>query len=237
MRVALALAVLTVLLAATAAAYSLWSQTLTVKTAVNTGELDVEVTSASLLDTSCSDPSSPDYVIALTNRRPDFYQYSQLQEPDSNVACGSYMLVDSDGDGDYDTIEVVLYNAYPRYYNSLSFAFRNNGNIPLKLWYIEIGREDDRGQYQVIDRIYLEDLGDLTDSDGVLLDLTGDGKPDIAVHLEDSLGDLIMPGQGRTGYTLQMAVLDDAPEASTLVFYVKPVAVQWNGFTESPQPR
>jgi len=232
LRILLAAAVLAVLMAVVGVAYSLWSEQLQISASVATGELDAAITSVSMLD-SCSG-STNDYAITFVDGVPDFSQWSQL---DDDVACGSAALVDSDDDGDYDTVVVELINAYPRYYNMLTIAFVNNGDIPFKLWYIEIGRiavaDDGSEIYVPLARFYEDDLEDLEDRDGYSIDVDGDGKLDIALNLDDGLGDTVAPNEAVTGYSFNMVVLDDAPEASNLKFYIKLVAVQWNAYTPS----
>jgi hypothetical protein len=225
LRIALAVAVIALVVAATGVAYSLWSEQLTVKTSVATGELDIRINSAVMLD-GCSG-TTPDYNIQVDQEgKPDFTRYFQISD---DVACGNAQLIDSDNDGDTDTVIVTLNNVYPRYYNQLSFSMENIGTIPLKLWYIEV--DDSNGQ--PIARFYLNNIDELTGKNGYMIDLNGDSKPDVAISLRDGLGELLDTGGAVTSYTIQFAILDDAPEGSQLAFYVKPVAVQWNGYTES----
>jgi len=224
----LLLAVAAVIAAATTAAYALWKDQLDVKITVNTGELDMKIGGFSILDQSCGG-SQPDYNIQLTDDgEPDLTQYAQLNQPGGNndVACATGQLVDSDRDGDKDTLVVTVHNAYPRYYNEIGFSIVNDGTVPLKLCCIEIGVGDD---CRLASTYY--SLDELRSRSGVGIDIDGDGKPDVAISISDGLGELIEPGESINSYTIQLAVLDNAPQGSSLTFCVKPVAVPWNAYS------
>ena len=89
-------------------AFAHWSEVLWIEGSVATGELDVELLSAS----SDDPPGSND------------------PGKDKDVGCTTTELQDTDGDGDYDTVLVTITNAYPCYEVYVHFTVHNNGTIP-----------------------------------------------------------------------------------------------------------
>ena len=83
-------------------AYAHWSETLYINGSVATGELDMEILSASADDS--------------------------MEEKD--VASTEVELLDTDEDGDMDKIHVTITNAYPCYEVYVHFTVHNNGTIP-----------------------------------------------------------------------------------------------------------
>lgn len=89
-------------------AYAHWSEILYINGSVATGELDMEILSAS----SDDPPGTIDV------------------NKDKDVGCTTVELIDTDGDGDKDKIHVTITNAYPCYEVYVHFTVHNNGTIP-----------------------------------------------------------------------------------------------------------
>ncbi|MGB9827779.1 MAG: hypothetical protein ACPLSM_04605, partial [Thermosphaera sp.] len=113
---------------------AMWTDSLKANSYVSTGELDWEIVPGPTiwLD-ACGLP--PGYGMFKGND----WNASLLPMPgaiqlDKDVGCTSVTLIDSDGDGDYDTMNVTLVNVYPWYYTHIAFKVHNDGTIPLKIW-------------------------------------------------------------------------------------------------------
>ncbi len=133
---------------------------------------------------------------------------------DKDVACTSAVLLDKNGDGYYDTMNVTIHNAYPWYYSHISFIVYNPGTVPLKIWKVVIDGHT----------IYARSEGN-----GVPLDLNGDGKPDVMVWWGDNFGSQL-DHNGKADISLYIVVLETAPQHSTLTFQIEMYGVQWNGY-------
>ncbi|RLG56696.1 MAG: hypothetical protein DRN83_03440 [Hadesarchaea archaeon] len=173
-------ATLIIALGMSGVAFAHWSETLYINGTVYTGELDAEWSVHSIWD---NEPSNKD------------------------VSGMTITPVDSDSDGDYDQLDVVISNAYPSidYYAILDV--HNNGSIPLHT-YITI------------------DPGNLPD--GTTLEFTGIndifGGPPVP-PLEN--GAQIHPG--RWAYArLHVHLPQSAAENTTYTFTITVEAVQWN---------
>jgi len=100
--------------------YALWWDDLFMDVLVTTGELDWEF---------WNDAYQEGYP-----RFPTFTQDDTgLDPPDfiKDVAYTDHEFLDTDGDGDWDTLELYINNAYPFYYNHISTWIHCNGSVPL----------------------------------------------------------------------------------------------------------
>ncbi|ADM27345.1 conserved hypothetical protein [Ignisphaera aggregans DSM 17230] len=201
----------------TVATLAMWSETLRVNVAVGTGEVDWEIVSGptTWLDACGLQPGYGYF-------RGNDWNASYLPEPgadqlDKDVGCTDVTLIDSDGDGDYDTMRVTLYNVYPWYYTHIAFKVHNDGTIPIKIWRI------------IIDNQEFYELNAQPLKEGLYLDLTGDGKSDVLIWWGDNFGVQLHPCQS-ADISLDITVLQDAPQGSTLSFTVSFEAIQWNEY-------
>jgi hypothetical protein len=187
--------------------YAKWSETLTIDGTVNTGEVDWEFSSFSILDSLAPPNEEPDYNTA-DGFVGDFWQV------DKNVGWAEGELVDSDGDGDKDTFALTFYNVYPSYFNEISVYAHNNGTIPI-----------------IIDRVLINGT-ELKKSPTpvVKLDLTNDGKPDVEVWWGNGFGVQLEPSNRSPEMSFWFHVLQDAPEGETLHFNISIEAIQWNEY-------
>jgi hypothetical protein len=192
--------------------YARWSETLDISGTVNTGEVDWEFVSCSVLDRYAPPPYYP-------TPTPDFNAYDGFNPPeyfevDKNVGWGSCSLRDTDSDGDMDTIDVALKNVYPSYFNEVTARARNNGTVPI-----------------IIDRVLINGYEIRKEPTPVVrLDLNGDGKDDVEIWWANGFGTQIHPGNYSPAMTFWFHVLQDAPEGQTLSFSIKIDAVQWNEY-------
>jgi len=196
---------------------AMWSETLRVNVAVATGEVDWEIVSGptTWLD-ACG--LQPGYGYFKGND----WNASHLPEPgavqlDKDIGCTDVTLIDSDGDGDYDTMNVTLHNVYPWYYTHIAFKVHNDGTVPIKIWRVVIGGQE----FYELNKQELQQ--------GLELDLTGDGKPDILIWWGDNFGVQLHPCQS-ADISFDITVLQDAPQGSTLTFTISLEAVQWNEY-------
>jgi len=190
----------------TVAALAMWFETLQVNVAVGTGEVDWEILPPAIWLDKCG---SGDKDWNASVPRP--------QQLNKDVGCTDVELIDSDGDEDYDTMKVTLYNVYPWYYTHIAFKVHNDGTIPIKIWRIII---DGREFYK---------LNEQELQQGVELDLTGDGKSDVLIWWGDNFGVQLHPCQS-ADISFDITVLQDAPQGSTLSFTISFEAIQWNEY-------
>ncbi len=223
----IALAVAAIMIVSIGLAYSMWSQTLKVNGVANTGEVDFAIQNGSLilLDACGLQPGygqSGGY-----DWNASYYPdpgAEQLSPPEGkDVGCTNVTLVDTDGDGDYDALNVTLVNAYPWYYTHIAFKVCNDGTIPVKIWRV-----------QVDDKYYYE-LNEQELNQGVEVDLNNDTSPDLTIWWGDNFGKQLHPGQC-ADISLDLTVLQPAPQGATLNFLVLLQAVQWNEYS-TPTPR
>lgn len=194
--------------------YAHWEASLYINGEVESGELDWEF--------------APGTVIHLDHGLD--YNASNFPEVgahllDKDVGSTTVVLQDTDGDGDYDTLNVTLSNVYPWYYEHIAFKLHNNGEIPLKVWKVII--ETATGNYT-----YYE-LNEQELNEGEYLDLDGDGKYDIVIWWGDNFGEQLHPCES-VDISLDITVLQEAKMGTTYTFRIYIIAIQWNMYTPSP---
>ncbi len=128
MRLVYAVGLLALLFAAIGVAYSLWSQTLTVKTTVNTGEVKVAF-----------DPDS----LSVTDNGAD-PQASGYNNGDNLDVASASLQVSNTVDGNAIELTFTISNAYPGYSVCANFDVMNIGSIPVDLTDIQIGQYDNK---------------------------------------------------------------------------------------------
>ena len=214
-----ALAIVLVLtLGALGIAYGLWAQSLIVNATVSTGELDWGLASFTIQD---DDPPPPVY----PTTKPDmtcsvgfvdvpgwpggFWRYL-----DKNVGWGEGLLVDTDGDGDNDVLQLTLHNVYPSYCNEIALYPVNTGTIPLKIQDVTFNPGNIVLKQNAI----------------VRLDLNGDGQDDVEICYGDNFGAQLHPGGPRPEISFWVHVLQAAPQGQTLTFSISIRGVQWNEY-------
>ncbi|WP_276814175.1 hypothetical protein [Desulfurococcus amylolyticus] len=201
---------------------SMWLDILRANTYVDTGELDWEIV------------QGPTIWLDACGLQPGFGSYkgndwnaTHLPSPgalqlDKDVGCTHVALIDSDGDGDMDTMNVALYNVYPWYYTHIAMKVHNDGSIPLKIWRV------------IIDGQYYYELNEHALQQGVELDLNNDEAPDILIWWGDNFGTQLHPCQS-ADISFDLTVLQSAPQNTVLSFTISLQAVQWNEYSVPAQ--
>ena len=230
------LAVLALLVAA-GSATALWYDTLAVDAVVHTGELDMEFYGQPIYLDACGLPPGPgthggwDWVAYPPGFEEhqtgvDAYYGGHLVEG-KDVGCTNVTLLDTDHDGDDDTMQVTLSNVYPYYYTKIDFEIHNNGDIPAKIWRLVV-RLRNGTEYK-----YYEINANTIENEGAYLDLDGDNKPDIVMWWGDNFGVQLEHCQ-RADISLNIIVLQTAHEGASYTFQLQLDAVQWNEYTPGP---
>ncbi|WP_042667635.1 hypothetical protein [Desulfurococcus amylolyticus] len=201
---------------------SMWLDILRANTYVGTGELDWEIVKGSTiwLDACGLQPGFGSY-------KGNDWNATHLPSPgvlqlDKDVGCTDVALIDSDGDGDMDTMNVRLYNVYPWYYTHIAMKVHNDGSIPLKIWRV------------IIDGRYYYELNEQVLQQGVELDLNNDEAPDILIWWGDNFGAQLHPCQS-ADISFDLTVLQSAPQNTVLSFTISLQAVQWNEYSVPAQ--
>ncbi|RLG80094.1 MAG: hypothetical protein DRO13_04560 [Thermoprotei archaeon] len=199
-------------------AFAMWSDVLRINSDVRTGELDFEIMSGTIIYLDACGLQAGDGVSGGNDWNASNLPLPGAVQLDKDVGCTDIELVDSDGDGDYDAMEVTLRNVYPWYYTHIAFKVHNDGTIPLKIWRM------------IIDNTEYYELNEQELQEGVEIDLTNDGKPDILVWWGDNFGVQLEPCES-ADMSFDITVLQDAPQGATLTFNLSLEAVQWNEYS------
>jgi hypothetical protein len=190
-------------------AYAHWSENLYINGTIDTSELDWELVQG--------------YLIHLDQGKDwnaSWYPTAGFEKLDKDVGSTTVNQVDSDGDGDLDTIVVTLDNVYPWYGEHIAFRVHNNGEIPLIIWKVIF--KDASGT--VLYEMYK------SENYAIPLDLNGDGKSDIAIWWGNNFKAQLHPCDSRD-ISFDITVLQDAPQGQTLEFTIEYVAIQWNEYS------
>ena len=211
------------LLVSMSVAYAMWSETLKINVTAKTGELDWEFVNGSVIYLDACG-LQPGYGYYGGND----WNATNLPAPgatqlDKDVGCTNVTLIDSDGDGDYDTMNITLNNVYPWYYTHIAFKVHNDGTIPLKIWRV------------VIDSQAFYELNEQALQQGLEVDADGDGYNDTLIWWGDNFGKQLEPCQS-ADISLDITVLQKAPENSTYNILITFDAVQWNEYSQGPIP-
>ena len=103
--------------------YALWFEDLYIEGTVYTGELDWAFDCGTV---TSGDPCDPP---TIDKQCDDLF--ANIRTTGKNVGCTEVLCVDTDKDGDADTLQVTVSNAYPGYYVHIGYYVCNNGTIPL----------------------------------------------------------------------------------------------------------
>ena len=186
-------------LAITGFAYAHWTKTLTIIGNVDTAELDWE-----LRNPKCYDkPGENDYSADCE---------WHIWQGDKDVGGPTLLeLVDTDGDGDNDTLKVTLQNVYPGYFEDIGFHVHNNGEVPLHFTKIIINEQEFTSNPPTL-----------------FLDLNGDEIPDIKLLYGNNVGGQLHPCMWWELSLYILILQNDAIEGQTLTFTIQLVAENWS---------
>lgn len=191
--------------------YAMWYSGLKLNGTVKTGELDWEFVHGTVVQLDTCDFNVPDSNVAPGDN-----------SEGKNVGCTDVELVDTDGDGDYDALNITMHNVYPWYYEHIAFKVHNDGTIPLKIWRVIF---DGQEYYELNEHVL---------RNGVELDLNNDGVNDTMLWWGDNFGVQLHPCES-ADISLDITILQGAPENSTLNLLIQFQAIAWNEY-ESATP-
>ncbi len=200
---------------------AMWAETLRINVTVETGELDWEFVSPPMWIDACGLPPGYGQTGGYDWNASSFPDPGAIQL-DKDVGCTEVVLIDTDSDGDKDTMNVTLHNVYPWYYTHIAFAVHNDGTIPLKIWRIVVISQEGMQYFYEINAEEVED-------EGLYMDLDGDGFDDVVMWWGDNFGVQLHPCQS-ADISLTIVVLQEAPENEDLTFQIQLQAVQWNEY-------
>ena len=215
---------LALVIASIAGASALWYKTMDTSITVHSGELDWEFRNNTVFTSDpCTDNMNNSITWPDSNAFPPNYDVVIAPEG-KDVGCTGIGLIDTDGDGDYDTLNVTLNNVYPYYATEVDFRVWNIGTIPLKIWRIQVIL-DNGTVYE-----YTEANPNEVEHEGLYLDLNGDGNYDVIMLWGDNFGNQLETGQN-ADISLHVIVLQTAPQGANLHFMIGLDAVQWNEYS------
>ena len=186
--IATTLMLMALLLITTGLTYAHWTETITIDATVETGELDWHIK--------------------------DAYVARDNDDDTKDVADTTVTLIDSDGDGDNDTLGVKISNAYPCYEVSITFYAENCGTVPLIVKELTV--------------ICAEGTFTYTKAFEDYFDLDGDGVDDIYLYYGNNFGVQLDPGDPPLELSFKIHIEQGAPEGKTLEFTMKLVAENWS---------
>ncbi len=186
--------------------YAMWYGELRINGTVKTGELDWEFVPGTVVQLDTCDFDVPDSNVSPGNN-----------SEGKNVGCTDVELVDTDGDGDYDALNITMYNVYPWYYEHIAFKVHNDGTIPLKIWRVVFNGNE---YYELNEHVLHA---------GVELDLDHDGVNDTMLWWGDNFGVQLHPCES-ADISLDITILQEAPENSTLHLLIQFQAIAWNEY-------
>ncbi|RLG84625.1 MAG: hypothetical protein DRO39_07345 [Thermoprotei archaeon] len=206
---------------------AMWSETLRINVTVSTGELDWEIVSGPTvwLDACGLQPGYGFY--GGNDWNASYLPGPGADQLGKDVGCTDVELLDSDGDGDYDSMNITLHNVYPWYYTHIAIKVHNDGTIPLKIWRIIVVTSNGSYTYYELNEQELQQ--------GVELDVDGDGEKDILLWWGDNFGVQLHPCQS-ADISLDITVLQTAKEGTTYNFLIKFEAIAWNEYEAALPP-
>ena len=183
--------------------FATWTDTLYIDGTVNTGTVSWE-----FYGNPAVDPVPP----------PSITQDDHGIDPGhtKDVGSTSATFTDSDNDGDLDTMNLLIDNAYPCYNNHVGFWLHCNGSVPLVIQKVIISDADETYE--------------LTATGIVDLDLNGNGTTDIKIAWGNGFGTQLHYCEWVNMSFGFHIVQDDDPaiQGQTLSFTIELVGVQYN---------
>lgn len=123
--------------------YASWTDTIFIKGEVCTGSVCLEIEDGTFTEiNNCAASefaADPDlnwcgWIEQLGSVScPMGYAFENKPCTDKDVAYPTFNAVDNDGDGNWDTLEITIHNAYPHYLTWITFEVCNCGTIPVIL--------------------------------------------------------------------------------------------------------
>jgi hypothetical protein len=141
----------------------------------------------------------------------DPYTMNNVGPLDKDVGSTTGDLVDTDGDLHLDTLELIVENAYPCYYNEISIIVRNWGTVPLVIQELIIEWEGTEISFPL---------------DTVVV-LLKDGKEILEMKWLNGI-DVQLDEGGSRELSFKLHVLQEAEPDTTYTFIIRIPAIQWN---------
>ncbi len=195
------------LLAALVTSMAMWSDSIKINSTVETGEVDIYFSEGSVIQLDHG-----------LDWNATYYPHDGYTQLDKDVGNTTVTLLDTDGDGDKDTMNVTMTNVYPWYVEHIAFKVCSGGSIPVKIWRVQI---DGQYYYEVNERQAMQ---------GVVLDLDHDGVNDTTIWWGDNFGLQLHKGDC-ADISFTITVLQPAPQNTTLSTTISLDAVAWNEYT------
>ena len=208
------------------ATYALWYEDLYIYTDIYTGNVDWEFWHTNWY----LQPGVPEF--------PWFGHGDNGIDPGYTKDVGSNWaeFFDTDDDGDFDTMHLVLENVYPYYYDHFVFQVHCNGIVPIHIWRVQftdmqgnvIEFTDQQGN--ILDAMYANKNAylDITGPDGV-----PDGQFDLLVAWGDNFG-LQMHYCDYADMSFIIHILQPCPQNAHIEFLIKLSACQYNEYVQGP---
>ncbi len=219
------------ILAAASGVLGLWQVNVSLDVTAETGEVDWEIIpNTTDIGDLCAD-NEPDLNLFPAGTPPFSPPYdfsaSSPQQMDKDVGCAEFDVIDSDNDGDLDTIEITIFNAYPFYYVDGRFEARNTGTVPIIINTVsfDVGCDGviDAGPYSELNATEVE-------QHGVQLELDGDADgPEIIIWWGDNFGEQLHPLES-ADLGFNFVLLEEASEGASYNICIYLDAVQWNEY-------
>jgi len=194
--------------------YALWSDTAFLDVSVQTGNVEWEYLRP---PAEAGGEPRPPIVTHDDDYNPDQGKFG-FDPPDylKNVASTDWVYIDSDGDGDFDTLQITIANAYPGYTNHLAFWVHGKGSVPLHIEKVHFLVDGVVVRTMIANGAIGFDLGDGA--------IEGD---DIYVTWGDSFGTQLHDCDF-ADMSFDISILQPAPQGATMSFQVQLEAVQYN---------
>jgi hypothetical protein len=196
-------------------AYAAWTDTIMIDGDIDTGELKWELIYG---PHGSSHGTGPDWNCFFT-----LEDYNIGLAPEGKDVADTIVEIDNTVTHPH-TMTVTIENAYPYYYDHITYKVHCYGDIPLKIWKVNFIVNGVIVKTLTEDNYWAERY--------VYLDLTGEGDPDVEVWWGNPLN-----GVEQLHYcydldrSFEILVLQPAPMNSELSFTIEYVAIQWNEYT------
>jgi len=186
--------------------YAMWFEDLYIDGIVNTGELDWQFLCGSVI---CGDPGT-----TIDKQCGDNFENPYPESTGKHVGTTEVVCLDTDQDGDVDTLQVTVTNGYPHYYVHVAWRACNNGTIPLHFERAIIGSG-------AVEYPFYDVPASAT------LDGDGDGIMDIEVWFGNNFGAQVHPGDC-IDQSFDLHLLQQPVMLQSYTFFIKLTAVQYN---------
>jgi hypothetical protein len=211
------------------ATYALWYEELNIYTDVYTGEVDWEFWHTNWY----IKPGVPEFPWFVHG---DIGPDPPLETKD--VASNWAEFFDTDDDGDFDTMHLVLENVYPYYTDHFVYQVHCNGNIPIHVWRVQFTDMENNIINFVLPNGTVLDAMYKIQHELAYIDITGpDGVPDGEFDIFIAWGDNFGTQLHYCDYldmSFSITILQPCPQNAHIEFLIKLSACQYNEWVPGP---